>query len=66
MATMKDMVEGLQILIKYDSKGDCAAEHDQLWAGSTPPMEIEKPDLQRLDDLGWFWDKDCTSWSRFT
>ena len=64
---MKNIVEGLNILLKHsDSKGDFAAGHDQIWAGvNASDMNISESELEILEELGWFIDDEYDSWSHF-
>lgn len=68
MATMKDIRDGLVILLKYEKlgDGDFSSEHDQCWAGSATEEAVSLEDRAVLDALGWFWDEAVESWSRFT
>ena len=60
---MKNILEGLKIIEKYDASSDFCAEHDQVFCGSYDlPMTDE--DKEKMDELGWFEDDD--SWSHFT
>lgn len=56
------LVEGLQILAKYRTKGlngfDTGAEHDVLYAYATD-RPVEMADLKRLVKLGWRQDHWC-------
>lgn len=62
---MKRIYDGLTILLKYDPEGDCAAEHDVLYAGGGDPKEMSPEDLAKLDELGWHWDEDLDSWAHY-
>ena len=66
MATCQQLIEGLTILEKYGGDDDCAAEHDIIYAGSTPADKMSKEDAKRLDELGWHWDDEFDCWARFT
>ena len=67
MASLNQVIKGLEILSKYDSKnGDShniCAEHDIIYAG--PGVEVSEEDKKILDDLGWHWDSSADSWARF-
>ena len=63
---MKAVLEGLQILSKYDAQGECDAEHDELYAsGDFPPHKLGPADVRRLEQLGWSWDVSFGSWRKF-
>ena len=67
MATIDEMIGGLQILKKYCDKGgqECigGADHDILWGAM---CEVSEEDAKRLDELGWHQDSEADdSWSRF-
>lgn len=49
------LIEGLQIIAKYDPDAEFAAEHDTFYCGAEELLErMEEPDRRRLIDLGWF------------
>jgi hypothetical protein len=63
---MKEILEILQILSKYDADGECDAEHDELFiSGEFPPHGIIAEDARRLKELGCSWDESYTSWRKF-
>lgn len=62
---MKDVFAGLAILLKYDPKGDFAAEHDVIYCSDFPKEKISVEDLASLDENGWFWDKQFSCWATF-
>lgn len=69
MATAKQVIEGLQILSRYGDpqEHDICAEHDIIYAcPGVGPKDPSTEELQRLEDLGWFWDDQVDSWARFT
>lgn len=64
---MKDVVDGLTILMKYDPNGGAEAQHDILFA--TPKITkdaVSDEDAKTLDDLGWHWSDEFDCWARFT
>jgi len=71
VATTKDVIEGLQILVKYQIEEDpfgVDAQHDILYCG--PSLEdlegkLTKEDRKRLIDLGWHEDSEGTCWACF-
>ncbi len=63
---MKDIHEGLGILLKYKPDGSCDAEHDEIFAEGPEPEAMAPEDAARLDDLGWRWDGSLGSWCKFT
>lgn len=57
---MKDLIEALQILLKYSDPSDkfpTHCEHDILYigAGIDDLSKISKEDIDRLDELGIIW-----------
>jgi len=66
MASLKNAIDGLLVLVKYEPDGPICAEHDQLFAGSTPPESMTPEDLAALKAAGWIWDASLPSWFRFT
>lgn len=61
---MNPILEGMQIIAKYDPQFDMCAEHDQIWVGHD--VEVSEEDKKRLLDLNWFQDSDADdSWSHF-
>lgn len=66
MATYKALIEGLQILAKYEGedKHIGGAEHDILCAARSS-VEVSAEDAERLDALGWHKDSEMDSWARF-
>jgi hypothetical protein len=71
MASLNAVIEGLEILAKYCEKGrdshEISASHDVIYAGPACEGEgsIPEPDRKRLDELGWFYDKQTDCWARF-
>lgn len=63
MATIQKVMEGLQILAKYDAGGEMAAEHDIIYAGNA---EVSEEDAKKLEELGWHKDGEYDCWARFT
>ena len=63
---MSAIYSGLTILLKYEPDLRTAAEHDEFFAGSTPPSKMSPEDVKELNLLGWMWDEELESWSRFT
>ena len=67
MANIRQLYEGVKILMKYEQDGDSIhAEHDQLWCGATDPDDMTTEERQAMDDNGFAWDKDYSSWFIFT
>ena len=55
---MKDLIEALQILLKYanEDRNPTHCEHDQLYIGCGIEKEmVSEEDIKRLDELGIFW-----------
>ncbi len=67
MATMKEIYDGLAILMKYEPEGGVDASHDLFCAAPfTGRDDVSAEDQKTLDALGWHWDEDADSWARFT
>ena len=77
MASVAEVVEGLEILAKTASVPAGLAEqgetdtrtahlngagHDIICGPDADPSDEDK---KRLDELGWHFDEECDSWSRF-
>jgi hypothetical protein len=65
MAKISDVIEGLQILLKYcnPNSQDIAAEHDVIMAGPDDCAEISEEDRVKLEALGWH--EGEFGWARF-
>lgn len=66
MAAAVNILEGLKILLKYDSEAEVEAQHDELLAGGPAPEKIDKEDRSLLENLGWSYDVRQESWYHFT
>ena len=65
---MKDLIEALQILLKYANDDRCPThcEHDQLYIGCGIELEkVTKEDIDKLDELGFFWDEESDGFISF-
>lgn len=66
MADMKEVVDGLTILMKYSPKGGVCAEHDIICAApSVAKDDLSEEDQVAMERLGWHFDEDAGSWARF-
>lgn len=78
MANISDVVEGLQIIAKYDrpNSHSMAAEHDVIYAGPYVTFDgqyfqaehgssFSGRDEKRLEELGWHVDSEFGRWARF-
>lgn len=61
--TIKD---GLDVLLKYEPKGEFSAEHDQVWFHGREAKPLSKADEAKLRELNWFFDDEIDAWSCFT
>ena len=56
MASIKDLIDGLTLLAKYEEKGNEAqingADHDIIYGGGEP-LKWSEEDRARMDVLGW-------------
>jgi len=60
--------EGLGILLEYaqqNENSNFSVGHDEIHASGPPVTELDKNDVQRLDELGWFWNDEFECWSKF-
>lgn len=57
------IIEGLQILAKYDPDTDITANEEELWVGAGVKPKDE--DRKRLNYLGWHEDDDVESWRHY-
>lgn len=71
MASMREIHDGLAILMKYGDADDCCgvdADHDVIFAGGDigemPPEKMSDEDLTKLEELGWAY-RDV-GWQTFT
>ena len=77
MASIREVVEGLEILAKtaevpvyLAEQGETdrresqvgGADHDIIWGPEADPSE---EDQERLDELGWHFDDEADCWARF-
>jgi hypothetical protein len=65
---MKDLIQALQILLKYanDDRNPTHCEHDQLYIGCGIELEkVTKEDIDKLDELGFFWDEESEGFISF-
>jgi hypothetical protein len=77
MASIKDVIEGLEILAKTATipvflaeQGSTdrreahlgGASHDVIWGPEADPSEEDKA---MLDELGWHFDSESGCWARF-
>lgn len=63
---MKELLEGLQILIKYDPDGEVCAEHDVISLGGPDPSELPPEEAARLEALHFHFLKKEDTWQKFT
>lgn len=64
MTRAEKLVAGLTILLRYDINADFAAEHGELFFGSTPPDSIKREDLAALESYGFHFDPKSESWRK--
>jgi uncharacterized protein YeaC (DUF1315 family) len=63
MTRAEELARGIQLILKYEPRAECEAQHDVLYCGGNKTQESLK---QQLTDLGWHYDDDCESWAFFT
>lgn len=65
--SQRQILEGLLILKDYAGDDEVAAEHDQIWFGTTEkPDEMNDEDVKKLKELGFYWDDEFECWSYLT
>lgn len=66
MAKYRDIIGGLQILVKYRKDGEEAhfegADHDIIFSHDE---SVSAEDKKQLEELGWFWSEEFDCWARF-
>lgn len=56
---MSDLIEALQIFLKYGNpKYPTNCSHDELAIMEITKEQVSASDLERLDELGFFWSED--------
>ena len=65
MASTKDVIEGLVILMKHGA-ATVEAQHDILFAGPDFDDALTKEEEAKLKELGWHFDEETDSWAKFT
>ncbi len=61
--SMKNILKGIQIFLKYKPNGWLGAAHDIIFG---PGCEVLPEDKEELIAVGWFWDDELERWSHFT
>jgi len=65
---MKDLIEALTILLKYanEDRRPTNCSHDEFFVGAGIDIEdVSNEDVLRLDELGFFWNKDYEGFSSY-
>lgn len=57
------ILNGMNLIAKYEPDADMHAEHDQIWFGSYRPDLMTEEERQQMER--WGWREDCDSWSRY-
>jgi hypothetical protein len=58
-STTKDILNGINLILKYESDATFATEHDEIFFGSADVKEAMTPEeLILLEEWGWFEDQD--------
>jgi hypothetical protein len=65
MAAAKDLIDGLQILMKHGAI-NVEGQHDIIFAGPGIDWELSKDEQAKLEELGWHFDEETDSWAMFT
>lgn len=67
MATLDDVIEGMEIIRRYSAPVDCVkAEDGQILCGKYTGDKMSVSDRFKMGRLGWFEDKDWDAWSCYT
>ena len=68
MATIREVTEGLQILMKYSNvdEHNIQSEHDEIFGPGCAPEKMAESDAVSLMLLGWTYDKGLDCWKMFT
>ena len=62
---MRNIRDGITILLKYDHNGDISAEHDEIVCGGGAPADMTEGDRKELKELGWHWDEENGWWVHY-
>lgn len=66
MNGMKELIEALQIFLKYkNEKWPTHCEHDIMCIVGIDKDEISAEDAKRLDELSFFWNEEYDCWASF-
>ena len=64
---MKDLLEGLLIISKYEPNSATAAEHDEIYAGGEKTKNnATAEEKEQLKKLGWMWIEEYKCYQIFT
>lgn len=68
MATIDQLVGGLEIFRRFDPSGSVSTERGVIYVpGPSPDTDkISKKDKRLLENLGWYWDAKLQCWARNT
>lgn len=67
MATIRQVIEGLEVLAVYGDDQYVNAEHDVIFAGHKVGKDDLSPAGKRaMEKSGWFWSDEADSWARYT
>lgn len=57
-----ELIQGVNIILKYEPEAEVALDHDTMYCGGFIPEDMESVDLNTLISLGWFWEAKFDSW----
>ncbi len=60
------LIEGLNILAKYEAEGNVEPGHDEIWGPGPSSDKMTPEDKVRLEELHWMWDEESEGWFVFT
>jgi hypothetical protein len=66
MATINNVIAGLQVFAKYGGEEYICAEHDVIYAQPPDGVTLTPEDEKTLTDAGWIFHKTLDSWGVFT
>jgi len=62
---MKKVLQGLQILYRYNEDADMAAMHDTILCKGPKPEDMTEDDEKMMVELGWKYDSVDDHWEKF-
>ena len=66
MATINNVIAGLQVFAKYGGEEHIYAEHDVIYAKPPDGVTLTPEDEKTLKNVGWLFYETLDSWGVFT